>query len=70
MKRLNYFMLKDAKTEEDYKKVKSTVEKLDGVYKVDYEMDAEVIGVEYDDEKVSKEQIKAVVDKLGYTLIV
>ncbi|ACM22317.1 MULTISPECIES: heavy-metal-associated domain-containing protein [Thermotoga] len=70
MRRLNYFMLKGAKTEEDYKKVKSAIEKLDGVFKVDYEMAAEVVGVDYDDETISKEQIKAVVDSLGYTLIV
>ncbi|XQT34844.1 hypothetical protein ACMTAS_0540 [Thermotoga neapolitana DSM 4359] len=63
-------MLKGAKTEEDYKKVKSAIEKLDGVFKVDYEMAAEVVGVDYDDETISKEQIKAVVDSLGYTLIV
>ncbi|ACB08764.1 heavy-metal-associated domain-containing protein [Thermotoga sp. RQ2] len=70
MRRLNYFMLKGAKTEEDYKKVKSAIEKLDGVFKVDYEMAAEVVGVDYDDETISKEQIKAVVDSLGYTLII
>ncbi|PLV56661.1 heavy-metal-associated domain-containing protein [Thermotoga sp. SG1] len=70
MRRLNYFMLKGAKTEEDYKKVKSAIEKLDGVFKVDYEMAAEVVGVEYDDRIISKEQIKTVVDSLGYTLIV
>jgi len=70
LRRLNYFMLKGAKTEEDYKKVKSAIEKLDGVFKVDYEMAAEVVGVDYDDETISKEQIKAVVDSLGYTLIV
>ncbi|AGL49451.1 MULTISPECIES: heavy-metal-associated domain-containing protein [Thermotoga] len=70
MRRLNYFMLKGAKTEEDYKRVKEAIEKLDGVFKVDYEMAAEVVGVDYDDEKVSKEQIKSAVDSLGYTLIV
>jgi len=70
LRRLNYFMLKGAKTEEDYKKVKSAIEKLDGVFKVDYEMAAEVVGVDYDDETISKEQIKAVVDSLGYTLII
>ncbi|AAD35614.1 heavy metal binding protein [Thermotoga maritima MSB8] len=63
-------MLKGAKTEEDYKRVKEAIEKLDGVFKVDYEMAAEVVGVDYDDEKVSKEQIKSAVDSLGYTLIV
>ncbi|ABQ46418.1 hypothetical protein Tpet_0392 [Thermotoga petrophila RKU-1] len=70
MRRLNYFMLKGAKTEEDYKRVKEAIEKLDGVFKVDYEMAAEVVGVDYDDEKVSKEQIKSAVDSLGYTLII
>jgi len=63
-------MLKGAKTEEDYKRVKEAIEKLDGVFKVDYEMAAEVVGVDYDDEKVSKEQIKSAVDSLGYTLII
>ena len=70
MRRLNYIMLKGAKTEEDYKRVKEAIEKLDGVFKVDYEMAAEVVGVDYDDEKVSKEQIKSAVDSLGYTLII
>ncbi|MCD6550851.1 heavy-metal-associated domain-containing protein [Thermotoga sp.] len=70
MRRLNYFMLKGARTEEDYRKVKNAIEELDGVFKVDYEMAAEVVGVDYDDETISKEQIKAVVDSLGYTLIV
>jgi len=70
LRRLNYFMLKGAKTEEDYKRVKEAIEKLDGVFKVDYEMAAEVVGVDYDDEKVSKEQIKSAVDSLGYTLII
>ncbi|ADA66413.1 heavy metal binding protein [Thermotoga petrophila RKU-10] len=70
MRRLNYFMLKGAKTEEDYRKVIEVIEKLEGVFDVDYEITAEVVGVDYDDETISKEQIKAVVDSLGYTLIV
>jgi copper chaperone CopZ len=37
---------------------------------VDYEITAEVVGVDYDDRIISKEQIKNIVDSLGYTLII
>lgn len=63
-------MLKGAKTEEDYKKVIEVIERLEGVFEVDYEITAEVVGVGYDDQIISKEQIKTIVDSLGYTLIV
>ncbi|KHC90458.1 heavy metal binding protein [Thermotoga sp. Mc24] len=70
MRRLNYFMLKGAKTEEDYRKVIKVIGKLEGVFDVDYEITAKVVGVDYDDQIISKEQIKTIVDSLGYTLIV
>ncbi|KAF2959970.1 heavy-metal-associated domain-containing protein [Thermotoga sp. 38H-to] len=70
MRRLNYFMLKGAKTEKDYRKVIKVIGKLEGVFDVDYEITAEVVGVDYDDQIISKEQIKTIVDSLGYTLIV
>jgi len=70
MKRLHFFMIRDTKTREDYERVKKHLESLDGILRVEYEMDAGIVGIEYEDEKISKDDLKEEVGKLGYRLLV
>ena len=66
MKRLRYFTVDGLKTEEDEKKVREALENLDGVLRLDVDLDAEAVEVEYEDEKVTKEMMAKVLQSHGY----
>ncbi len=66
MKRLRYFTVDGLKTEEDEKKVREVLENLDGILRLDVDLDAEAVEVEYEDEKVTKEMMAKVLQSHGY----
>ncbi len=66
LKRLRYFTVDNMKSEEDAKKVKEILEGVDGVLKVDVDLDADALEVEYEDEKVNKEMMAKILQSHGY----
>ena len=66
MKRLRYFSVDNMKSEEDAKKVREILEGLDGVERVEVDLDAEALEVEYEDEKVTKETMAKVLQSHGF----
>ncbi len=66
MRRLRYFTVDGLRTEEDEKKVREVLEGVDGVIRLDVDLDAEAIEVEYEDEKVTKEMMAKILQSHGY----
>ncbi|MCD6450049.1 MAG: heavy-metal-associated domain-containing protein [Thermotogaceae bacterium] len=66
MKRLRYFTVDGLKTDKDENKVREALEGLDGVLKLNVDLDAEAIEVEYEDEKITKEMMAKVLQSHGY----
>ncbi len=68
MKRLRYFSIKNMENEEDAEKVKKILGDLEGILKIEADLDAQAIGVEYEDEKVTKEMMAKVLQSHGYLM--
>ncbi len=66
MKRLRYFSVDNMKSEEDAGKVKEILEGIDGVLRVEIDLDANALEVEYEDEKVTKEMMAKVLQSHGF----
>ncbi len=66
MKRLRYFSVDNMKSEEDAGKVKEILEGIDGVLRVEVDLDANALEVEYEDEKVTKEMMAKVLQSHGF----
>lgn len=68
MKRLRYFSIKNMDNEEDAEKVKKILGDLEGILKIEADLDAQAIEVEYEDEKVTKEMMAKVLQSHGYLM--
>ncbi len=68
MKRLRYFSIKNMENEEDAEKVKKILGDLEGILKIEADLDAQAIEVEYEDEKVTKEMMAKVLQYHGYLM--
>ena len=68
MKRLRYFPVDNIKDEEDVKKVYDVISEMDGVERVEVDIDAGAVEVEYDDEKVTKEMMAKILQSHGYLM--
>jgi len=66
LKRLRYFSVDNMKSEEDAGKVKEILEGIDGVLRVEVDLDANALEVEYEDEKVTKEMMAKVLQSHGF----
>ncbi len=66
LKRLRYFTVDGLKTEKDAEKVREVLEGVEGVLRLDVDLDAEAIEVEYEDEKVTKEMMAKILQSHGY----
>ena len=68
MKRLRYFPVDNMKDEEDVKKVYDVIKGMEGVERVEVDLDAGAVEVEYDDEKVTKEMMAKILQSHGYLM--
>ncbi len=68
MKRLRYFPVDNMESEEDGKKVRGILAGMDGVEKVEIDLDARALEVEYEDEKVTKEMMAKILQSHGYLM--
>ena len=66
LKRLRYFTVDNMKSEEDAKRVREILEGVDGDLRVDVDLDADALEVEYEDEKVNKEMMAKILQSHGY----
>ena len=68
MKRLRYFPIKNMENPEDAEKVKEILKGIEGVMRVDADLDAQAIEVEYEDSKVTKEMMAKILQSNGYLM--
>jgi len=68
LKRLRYFPVDNIRNEDDVKKVHDVISSMDGVERVEVDLDAGAVEVEYDDEKVTKEMMAKILQSHGYLM--
>jgi copper chaperone CopZ len=66
MKRLRYFSVDNMKSEEDAEKVRKVLEEMDGVERVEVDLDANALEVEYEDTKITKEMMAKLLQSHGF----
>ena len=63
---MRYFSIKNMKSDEDAKRVKEILIDLDGVSRVETDLDAQAVEIEYEDTKITKEMMAKILQTHGY----
>ncbi len=65
---MRYFSIKNMKSDEDAKRVKEILIDLDGVSRVETDLDAQAVEIEYEDTKITKEMMAKILQTHGYLM--